>query len=88
MVSPEARVNSATRRDGACGTSGAIRRAARFRGAHCSRRWLRRGLALLGPAGGTFEYDLQRYLRDVLVLTIGGGTSQIQKNIIAKVLGL
>ncbi len=47
-----------------------------------------RGLELLGAAGGTFEFDLQRYLRDVLVLTIGGGTSQIQKNIIAKTLGL
>jgi alkylation response protein AidB-like acyl-CoA dehydrogenase len=46
------------------------------------------GIDLLGVEGGTFAYDLQRYLRDVLVLTIGGGTTQIQKNIIAKQMGL
>jgi alkylation response protein AidB-like acyl-CoA dehydrogenase len=34
------------------------------------------------------EYDAQRYLRDVLVLPIGGGTTQIQKNIIGAQLGL
>jgi alkylation response protein AidB-like acyl-CoA dehydrogenase len=47
-----------------------------------------RGIDLLGADGGTLAYNLQRYLRDVLVLTIGGGTSQIQKNIIAKQMGL
>ncbi|HEY9151940.1 MAG TPA: acyl-CoA dehydrogenase family protein [Anaerolineales bacterium] len=47
-----------------------------------------RGIDLLGNEGGTLAFNLQRYLRDVLVLTIGGGTSQIQKNIIAKQLGL
>jgi alkylation response protein AidB-like acyl-CoA dehydrogenase len=46
------------------------------------------GIDLLGVEGGSFAYDLQRYLRDVLVLTIGGGTTQIQKNIIAKQMGL
>ena len=46
------------------------------------------GIDLLGVEGGTFAYDLQRYLRDVLVLSIGGGTTQIQKNIIAKQMGL
>jgi alkylation response protein AidB-like acyl-CoA dehydrogenase len=34
------------------------------------------------------EYDIQRYARDSLVMTIGGGTSEIQKNLIAKSLGL
>jgi butyryl-CoA dehydrogenase len=43
---------------------------------------------ILGGYGYTMEYDAQRYLRDVLVLSIGGGTTQIQKNIIAKQLGL
>ena len=47
-----------------------------------------RGIDLLGAEGGTLTYALQRYLRDSLVLTIGGGTSQIQKNIIAKQLNL
>ncbi|MBN1848724.1 MAG: acyl-CoA dehydrogenase family protein [Deltaproteobacteria bacterium] len=43
---------------------------------------------ILGGYGYTMEYDAQRYLRDVLVLSIGGGATQIQKNIIGKQLGL
>lgn len=46
------------------------------------------GVQILGGYGYTMEYDAQRYLRDVLVLSIGGGTTQIQKNIIGKQLGL
>jgi alkylation response protein AidB-like acyl-CoA dehydrogenase len=47
-----------------------------------------RGIDILAQDGSTYEYDIQRYLRDVLVLCIGGGTTQIQKNIIAKTMGL
>ena len=47
-----------------------------------------KAVQILGGYGYTMEYDAQRYLRDVLVLSIGGGTTQIQKNIIAKQLGL
>jgi alkylation response protein AidB-like acyl-CoA dehydrogenase len=46
------------------------------------------GVQILGGYGFTMEYDAQRFLRDVLVLSIGGGTTQIQKNIIGKQLGL
>jgi alkylation response protein AidB-like acyl-CoA dehydrogenase len=46
------------------------------------------GVQILGGYGYTMEYDAQRYLRDVLILSIGGGTTQIQKNIIGKQLGL
>lgn len=46
------------------------------------------GVQILGGYGYTMEYDAQRYLRDVLVLSIGGGTTQIQKNIIGRQLGL
>ena len=34
------------------------------------------------------EYPMERYLRAAVVGTIYGGTSEIQKNIIAKTLGL
>lgn len=47
-----------------------------------------RGVDLLGREGGALANDMQRYLRDVLVLSIGGGTTQIQKSIIAKAMGL
>ncbi|MFC1824152.1 acyl-CoA dehydrogenase family protein, partial [Thermodesulfobacteriota bacterium] len=46
------------------------------------------GVQILGGYGYTMEYDAQRYLRDVLILSIGGGTTQIQKNIIGRTLGL
>ncbi|HBY95406.1 MAG TPA: acyl-CoA dehydrogenase [Chloroflexi bacterium] len=46
------------------------------------------GINILGRNGSTLEFDMQRYLRDVLVLCIGGGTTQIQKNIVAQTMGL
>ena len=46
------------------------------------------GMQILGGYGYTMEYSMQRYVRDSLVLPIGGGTSQIMKNIIARRLGL
>ncbi len=33
------------------------------------------------------DYDMQRYVRDALLGTIGGGTNQIQRLIIGKLLG-
>ena len=42
------------------------------------------GLQIFGGAGYTMEYDIQRYFRDSRVGPIGGGTNEIQRNIIAK----
>lgn len=53
-----------------------------------SKRVCIQGMQILGGYGYMMEVDMQRYLRDVVVLTIGGGTTEIQKNIIAKTLGL
>ncbi|MFH1114965.1 MAG: acyl-CoA dehydrogenase family protein [Pseudomonadota bacterium] len=46
------------------------------------------GVQILGGYGYAMEYDAQRFLRDSLIYSIGGGTSQIQKNIIGRQLGL
>jgi alkylation response protein AidB-like acyl-CoA dehydrogenase len=46
------------------------------------------GLQIFGGYGYTMGYPIQRYVRDSLVLPIGGGTSQILKNVIANRLGL
>ena len=46
------------------------------------------GMQFMGGVGYTMEYDMQSYVRDSLVMTVFGGTSQIQKNIIARQLGL
>ncbi len=45
-------------------------------------------LQIMGGYGYCMEFDAQRYLRDSLALTIGGGTSEILKNVIARQLGL
>jgi alkylation response protein AidB-like acyl-CoA dehydrogenase len=45
-------------------------------------------LQILGGYGYCMEYPLQRIFRDSRLATIGGGTSEIQRNIIASSLGL
>ena len=46
------------------------------------------GLQILGGYGYTMEYDLQRHFRESRLGTIGAGTSEIQRNIIAKTMGV
>ena len=46
------------------------------------------GVQIMGGYGYASEYPMERYLRTAVVTTIYGGTSEIQKNIIAKTLGL
>ena len=46
------------------------------------------GLQVLGGYGYTMEYDLQRHYRESRLGVIGAGTSDIQKNIIAKTMGI
>jgi alkylation response protein AidB-like acyl-CoA dehydrogenase len=46
------------------------------------------GMQVMGGYGYMMEYDMQRYVRDALLGTIGGGTNQIQVLIIGKLLGM
>jgi len=46
------------------------------------------GLQILGGYGYCMEYPMQRFFRDARLAVIGGGTSEIQRNIIASGLGL
>ncbi|HUZ90134.1 MAG TPA: acyl-CoA dehydrogenase family protein [Candidatus Acidoferrales bacterium] len=46
------------------------------------------GLQVMGGYGYSMESAMQRHFRDARLGTIGGGTSEIQKNIIARELGL
>jgi acyl-CoA dehydrogenase len=46
------------------------------------------GLQILGGYGYCMEYPMQRFFRDSRLAVLGGGTSEIQRNIIARGLGL
>lgn len=46
------------------------------------------GMQILGGYGYSTEYPMERHLRTAVVSTVYGGTSEIQRNIIAKTLGL
>jgi alkylation response protein AidB-like acyl-CoA dehydrogenase len=61
---------------------------AKYFATEMAKRIALRGVELLEADGGTTEFELQRFLRDVVALCIGGGTTEIQKNIVAKTMGL
>lgn len=48
----------------------------------------RMGVQIMGAYGQTSDYDMERYFRDSIMATVGGGSSQIQRSIIAKKMGL
>ncbi len=48
----------------------------------------REAMQIMGGYGYNMEYDMQRYFRDSRSVTIGAGTSQMQRNLIAGLMGL
>ncbi len=46
------------------------------------------GMQIMGGYGYIKEFDMQRHFRDARVTTITAGTSQVQRNLIAKLMGL
>ena len=47
-----------------------------------------KGIQILGGYGYTTDYPLERYYRDIKLCTIGEGTSEVQRMVIARQLGL
>ncbi|MGH2794771.1 MAG: acyl-CoA dehydrogenase family protein [Actinomycetota bacterium] len=46
------------------------------------------GMQMMGGNGYTTEYDMERYVRQTIVSTVYGGTSEIQREIVSKTYGL
>jgi alkylation response protein AidB-like acyl-CoA dehydrogenase len=43
---------------------------------------------MMGGYGYATEYDMERYVRTTLVMSIYGGTNEIQREIVSKTFGL
>ncbi len=46
------------------------------------------GMQVMGASGYSMEFDMQRHYRDARSATIAAGSSQMQRNLIAGLMGL
>jgi isovaleryl-CoA dehydrogenase len=61
---------------------------AKLKSTELAKRAALEGMQMMGGYGYASEYDMERLVRATLVGTIAGGTSEIQRDIIAKTYGL
>ena len=61
---------------------------AKLKATETAKRAALEGMQMMGGYGYATEYDMERHVRAALPSTIYGGTSEIQRDIIAKTLGL
>jgi isovaleryl-CoA dehydrogenase len=61
---------------------------AKLKATETAKRAALEGMQMMGGYGYATEYDMERHVRAALASTIYGGTSEIQRDIIAKTLGL
>ncbi len=61
---------------------------AKLKATEVAKRATLEGMQMMGGAGYASEYDMEHQLRVALATTIYGGTSEIQREIIARTLGL
>jgi alkylation response protein AidB-like acyl-CoA dehydrogenase len=61
---------------------------AKLKATETAKRMALEGMQMMGGYGYATEYDMERHVRIALPSTIYGGTSEIQRDIIAKTLGL
>jgi isovaleryl-CoA dehydrogenase len=61
---------------------------AKLKATEAAKRAALEGMQMMGGYGYAAEYDMEHMVRTAVVMTIYGGTSEIQREIIAKTLGL
>lgn len=61
---------------------------AKLKATELAKRTTLEGMQMMGGAGYAVEYDMERQVRTALVTPIYGGTSEIQREIISRTLGL
>ncbi len=61
---------------------------AKLKATETAKRVALEGMQMMGGYGYATEYDMERHVRTALASTIYGGTSEIQRDIISKTLGL
>ena len=61
---------------------------AKYYAAETAQRVATKGMQVLGGYSYTMDYDMQRYYRESKLMEVAGGSTEIQKNIIAAHLGL
>jgi alkylation response protein AidB-like acyl-CoA dehydrogenase len=62
--------------------------AAKLFGSEALQRATNTGMQLMGGAGFMLEYDMQRYWREARMATVTAGSSQIQRTILARAVGV
>ena len=61
---------------------------AKLLSSECYAKVANMGMQVLGAYGYTMEFDMQRHFRDSRASTIAAGTSQMQRNLIANLMGI
>jgi alkylation response protein AidB-like acyl-CoA dehydrogenase len=61
---------------------------AKIKATEVAKRVALEGMQMMGGNGYTTEYDMERYVRQTIVSTVYGGTSEIQREIVSKTFGL
>ena len=61
---------------------------AKLYGSETYARLANQGMQIMGGYGYTMEYDMQRHFRDSRILTVSAGSSQMQRTVIARQMGL
>jgi len=61
---------------------------AKLYGSEAYARLSNQGMQIMGGYGYSMEYDMQRHFRDSRILTVSAGSSQMQRTVIARQMGL